>query len=116
MSFDDFEIVDLDHAELVLKNVVMKIQEFEAHLPDTMQAGYYVPGAPGAVMVIDKVSCMSPDIITFSGQLSPGHNAVLVQHITQLNLLLVAAPRTDDTSLPRRTIGFQPPKAGQSQP
>ena len=35
-------------------------------------------------------------------------HAVLLQHITQLNLLLVAAPRTDDTSRPRRTIGFRP--------
>ena len=98
MLLDAFDIDDLDPAELVLKNVIKKIQEFETHLPDTMQAGYYVPGAPGTVMVIDKVSCMPPNIITFSGQLSPGHNAVLVQHITQLNLLLVAAPRTDDMS------------------
>lgn len=105
---DDFEFPDLDPAELVLQNVVKKIREFEETLPNDMQAGYFVPGTPGTVLSIDRVGCVHPNMITFSGQLSRDQHAVLLQHITQLNLLLVAAPRTDDTSRPRRTIGFRP--------
>ncbi len=35
-----------------------------------------------------------------------GAKVELLQHTSQLNLLLVAVPRMDDLSKPRRKIGF----------
>lgn len=45
-------------------------------------------------------------MIVFYGELSDGSHVELVQHLSQLNLLLVAVKRTDDTDKPRRIIGF----------
>ena len=45
-------------------------------------------------------------MIVFYGELSDGSAVELVQHLSQLNLLLVAVPRQDDIQKPRRVIGF----------
>lgn len=97
-------------AQTMFENIVERIQKFEENMPNDMQAGGKLVSGPGTVFLINKVSYMDPDIILFSGLLPDSGAAVeLVQHISQLNLLLTALPRKDDTSKPRREIGFQPP-------
>lgn len=98
-------------AQQMFENIVERIQKFEEHLPNDMQAGGNLVTGPGVTFLISKVAYMDPDIILFSGLLPESGAAVeLVQHISQLNLLLTALPRMDDTTKPRRKIGFQPPK------
>lgn len=95
-------------AEIMFENIVERIQKFEAALPNELQAAGNIVNGPGVTFLINKVAYMEPNIILFSGLLPDGASVELVQHISQLNLLLTALPRKDDTSKPRRKIGFQP--------
>ena len=78
------------------QRIVALINNFESELPDTMQAGGRLVSAGD----------WDPNMIVFYGELSDGSAVELVQHLSQLNLLLVAVPRQDDIQKPRRVIGF----------
>lgn len=88
------------------ERLVKEITEFESGLPDNMQAGGRLVSFQNTTFSISNVSYWGPDIIIFYGILDTGAQVELLQHISQLNLLLVAVPRTDDLSKPRRKIGF----------
>ena len=51
-----------------------------------------------------------PDIVTFYGTDQTGAKVQLVQHVSQLNVLLRAMPKEQDAAEPRR-IGFELAKA-----
>lgn len=94
-------------AKWMYERVVKKITEFEKSIPDNMQAGgRFVSSANGYTFSIDDVGYWNPDMIVFYGTGPDGAKVELLQHTSQLNLLLVAVPRTDDLSKPRRKIGF----------
>lgn len=87
------------------KRIVTLINHFESGLPDDMQAGGRLVSSGNITFSIQDVGFWDPNMIVFYGELSEGSTVELVQHISQLNLLLVAVPRKD-TSKPRRIIGF----------
>lgn len=96
-------------AELMCERLAQIITDFEASLAPEKQAGAKIANFGNRSFLIDKVGYSEPDLITLSGTLPDGSPVQLVQHITQLNLLLVVARRMDDTSKPRRKIGFESP-------
>ncbi len=103
-------IPDLDeptHAKWMYERIVKQINEFEESIPDNMQAGgRFVTSANGYTFCIDDVGYWNPNMIMFYGTGPDGAKIELLQHTSQLNLLLVAVPRMDDLSKPRRKIGF----------
>lgn len=102
-------IDDSQFASWMYERIVKLIEEFEASIPDNMQAGgRFVSSAAGYTFSIDDVDSWNPDLIMFYGTGPDGAKVQLLQHTSQLNLLLVAVPRTDDLSKPRRKIGFHP--------
>lgn len=103
-------------AQIMFENVVDRIRKFESALPNELQAAGNIVTGPGCTFLINKVSYMEPDIILFSGLLPDGAAVELVQHISQLNLLLTALPRKDDISKPRREIGFHPIEQRRPKP
>ncbi|MCI1822177.1 MAG: DUF6173 family protein [Megasphaera sp.] len=88
------------------KRIVSLINHFESDLPDTMQAGGRLVSSGNITFSIQDVGYWDPNMIVFYGELSDNSKVELVQHLSQLNLLLVAVPRNDDISAPRRIIGF----------
>ncbi len=88
------------------QRIVALINNFEADLPDTLQAGGRLVSAGDITFSIQDIGYWDPNLIVFYGELSDGSSVELVQHISQLNLLLVAVPRHDDPQTPRRVIGF----------
>lgn len=88
------------------QRLVALINHFEAGLPDDMQAGGRLVSAGDITFSIQDIGYWDPNMIVFYGELSDGSAVELVQHISQLNLLLVAVPRSDDIEKPRRVIGF----------
>lgn len=88
------------------KRVIALINNFEADMPEDMQAGGRLVSAGNITFSIQDVGFWDPNMIVFYGELSDGSNVELVQHLSQLNLLLVAVKRTDDIDKPRRVIGF----------
>lgn len=88
------------------QRIVALINNFESELPDTMQAGGRLVSAGDITFSIQDIGYWDPNMIVFYGELSDGSAVELVQHLSQLNLLLVAVPRQDDIQNPRRVIGF----------
>ena len=88
------------------KRIVTLINHFESDLPDTMQAGGRLVSSGNITFSIQDVGYWDPNMIVFYGELSDNSKVELVQHLSQLNLLLVAVPRNDDNSAPRRIIGI----------
>lgn len=88
------------------QRIVALINNFESELPDTMQAGGRLVSAGDITFSIQDIGYWDPNMIVFYGELSDGSAVELVQHLSQLNLLLVAVPRQDDIQKPRRVIGF----------
>jgi hypothetical protein len=86
--------------------IVALINKFESDLPEDMQAGGRLVSAGNITFSIQDVGFWDPNMIVFYGELSDGSKVELVQHLSQLNLLLVAVKRTDDIEKPRRVIGF----------
>ena len=99
-------------ARWIYERLVEAVENFEKDLPNNMQAGGILTSFNGQIFSIDALGYWTPDIIIFSGALqglNTDSHTQLFQHISQLNLLLVAVSRTDDTSKPRRKIGFVTP-------
>lgn len=88
------------------RRIVALINNFESDMPDDMQAGGRLVSAGNITFSIQDVGFWDPNMIVFYGELSDGSHVELVQHLSQLNMLLVAVKRTDDTDKPRRIIGF----------
>ena len=88
------------------RRIVALINNFESDMPDDMQAGGRLVSAGNITFSIQDVGFWDPNMLVFYGELSDGSHVELVQHLSQLNLLLVAVKRTDDTDKPRRIIGF----------
>lgn len=105
VSIPDFD--EPTHAKWMYERIVKQINEFEESIPDNMQAGgRFVTSANGYAFCIDDVGYWNPNMIMFYGTGPDGAKVELLQHTSQLSLLLVAVPRMDDLSKPRRKIGF----------
>ena len=87
------------------KRVVTLINKFEEDLPDDLQAGGRLVSAGNITFSIQDVGYWDPNMIVFYGELEDGSRVELVQHLSQLNLLLVAVKRSNSEE-PRRVIGF----------
>lgn len=93
-------------AEEITKYVVAQIISFEKTLPDDLQAGGTLANFAGITFAIDKIGFKNPNIIILYGTLPDGSSVRLIQHTSQLNLLLTAVPRKNPEQ-PRRPIGFE---------
>ena len=93
------------YASYMCERIINAIKQFESDMPDNLIAGGRMVSSGDVTFSIEDVRYRNPDMIIFCGKLPNGEKVQLVQHTTQLNLLLVSVPRLD-TSNPRRQIGF----------
>jgi hypothetical protein len=86
--------------------LVDQIKAFEDRLDPDEEIGGYLPTGVGAdAFHILGVAYSNPDPLIFSGLNQHGRPVHLVQHYTQLSLLLTALPKLKEEEEPRR-IGF----------
>ncbi len=95
----------LNPAEWMYERLVKRIVAFEAELSQDEEIGARLVATPGpdGILHVEDVSYWGPDMIMFVGQNQHGRPVELIQHYSQLNLLLTALPK--QTEEPRR-IGF----------
>jgi hypothetical protein len=89
-----FEIQELmTPAESMFERLVTQIQEFEARLTPTEEIGGRFVSAPkeGAFHIRD-ISHRGPDMLVFHGIDVDGRPIQLLQHYTQMNVLLCVMP------------------------
>ncbi|MCI4661085.1 MAG: DUF6173 family protein [Neomegalonema sp.] len=98
------DVSQKSEAQWAYERLILYIQNFEKHLDDDHEVGLgFVSGGVGA-MRISGMGYFAPDLVTFYGVDDHGAKTQLVQHVSQLNVTLKAAPKL--TEKPRR-IGFE---------
>lgn len=93
-------------AEWAYERMVLYIQNFEQQLDAEHEIGMGFTGGDAGTLKIQGMGYFAPDLITFYGEDPSGAKTQLVQHVSQLNVMLVAAAKPSEQSEPKR-IGFK---------
>lgn len=93
-------------AEWAYERLIIYIQNFEEQLDNEHEVAMGFTGADAGVIRIEGIGFFDPDIVTFYGSDPQGTKTQLIQHVTQLNVMLRALPKMVASDEPRR-IGFQ---------
>ena len=102
-----------DPAAWMHQRLVHQVMEFEKNLgPDHEVGGRFVEGPSGEPLHLSNVASWGPDMILFMGEFPDGRKWELVQHYSQVSMLLVAVRKINDE--PRR-IGFELLKSVREQ-
>lgn len=93
-------------AQWAYERLILYIQNFEEQLDSSHEVAMGFTGGDAGVLRIEGMGYFDPDIITFYGSDPAGGKTQLVQHISQLNVMLRALPKQVETAEPNR-IGFK---------
>ena len=93
-------------AQWAYERLILYIQKFEETLDNEHEAAMGFAGGDQGVLRIEGMGYFDPDIVTFYGSDPSGAKAQLVQHVTQLNVILRAMPKPKAEVAPQR-IGFR---------
>ncbi len=96
--------LELNPAEWMYERITRQIIEFEKGLTsDEELGGRFVAAPREGIMHIEDIGFWGPDLLIFYGTDGNGRPVQLLQHYSQLTILLCAVPKEKDA--PRR-IGF----------
>ena len=102
-----------DPAAWMHQRLVHQVMEFEKNLgPDHEVGGRFVEGPGSEPLHLANIASWGPDMILFMGEFPDGRKWELIQHYSQVSLLLVAVRKMSDE--PRR-IGFELMKTVREQ-
>ncbi|WP_375689147.1 DUF6173 family protein [Pseudooceanicola sp. LIPI14-2-Ac024] len=93
-------------AEWAYERLILYIQNFEKLLDAEHEVAIGFTGSDAGVMRIEGMGFFDPDIVTFYGTDPSGAKTQLVQHVTQLSVMLRALPKPENAVEPQR-IGFR---------
>lgn len=93
-------------AQWAYDRLVVYIRNFEAQLDADQEVAMGFTGGDAGVLQIEGVGYFDPDLITFYGRDEDGMKTQLIQHVSQLNVMLRAVPKLAPEDPPRR-IGFR---------
>ncbi len=93
-------------AEWAYERLILYIQNFEQQLDNEHEIAMGFTGGDAGVLRIEGMGFFEPDMITFHGTDGGGAKTQLVQHVSQLNVMLRAMPKQVDAPEPNR-IGFR---------
>ena len=93
-------------AQWAYERIVLYIKNFEESLDNEHEVAMGFTGADAGILRIEGMGYFDPDIITFYGSDPTGAKTQLVQHVSQLNVMLRALPKSVEKDEPTR-IGFR---------
>lgn len=99
-------VEDKSPAKWAYERLVLYIQNFEQQLDTDQEVALGLTGAEAGVLRIEGLGYFSPDMLTFYGRDEDGARTQLIQHVSQLNVMLVALPKDAENEEPQR-IGFR---------
>jgi hypothetical protein len=98
------------------KRLVKWINDFDSTLDQEHEVGVrLVSFGQTVVFHLDDMSYWNPSLISFQGTTEDGQPVELIQHVSQISILLMKLKRPDPTK-PKRKIGFVPEKDGTENP
>ncbi len=93
-------------ARWAYERMIHYIQRFEEQLDADHEVAMAMTGGHSGVLRVQGMGYFDPDMVTFYGIDPSGAKTQLIQHVTQLSVLLRAVPRHGDAEKPYR-IGFR---------
>lgn len=93
-------------ARWAYERLILYIQNFEKQLDNEHEVAMGFAGGDAGVLRIEGMGYFDPDIVTFYGSDAAGVKTQLIQHVTQLSVILRALPRPQNEPQARR-IGFR---------
>lgn len=93
-------------AEWAYERLIIYLKNFEEQLDGEHEVAMGFTGGDAGVLRIEGVGFYAPDIITFYGADQTGAKTQLIQHVTQLNVMLRALQKPKEQPEPNR-IGFR---------
>jgi hypothetical protein len=99
----------MDHkspAQWAYERLILYIRNFEETLDEAHEVAMGFAGSDAGTIRIEGMGYFDPDIVTFYGQDQMGMRTQLIQHVSQLSVMLRALPKQIEEAPPTR-IGFQ---------
>ena len=93
-------------AEWAYERLILYIQNFEQQLDNEHEVAMGFAGGDAGVLRIEGMGYFDPDIVTFYGSDETGAKTQLIQHVSQLSVILRALPKEPQQEAPKR-IGFR---------
>ncbi|MEM6372924.1 MAG: DUF6173 family protein [Pseudomonadota bacterium] len=93
-------------AQWAYERIVMYLKNFEETLDNEHEVAMGFTGGDAGVLRIEGMGYFDPDIVTFYGSDPAGAKTQLIQHVTQMNVMLRALPKAVEQAEPNR-IGFR---------
>lgn len=105
-SIGNQPIADKSPAQWAYERLILYIKNFEEQLDARHEVAMGFAGGDTGVLQIEGIGYFDPDLLTFYGRDEEGARTQLIQHVGQLNVMLRALPKPDESEEPRR-IGFR---------
>lgn len=99
-------IGDKSPAQWAYERLIIYIQNFEEQLDSEHEVAMGFTGGDAGVLKIEGMGYFDPDVVTFYGSDASGAKTQLVQHVSQLNVMLRALPKPTEEG-PATRIGFR---------
>ena len=99
-------IHDKSPAQWAYERLILYIQNFEKQLDGEHEVAMGFAGGDAGVLRIEGMGYFDPDIVTFYGSDENGTRTQLIQHVSQLSVLLRALPKKR-AEQPATRIGFR---------
>lgn len=97
---------EANYASKFYEKLVRAINSFDASLDSEFEVGVrLVSFGQSIVFHLEGMGFFNPSLITFAGHTQDGEPVELIQHVSQISILLMKLPR-EDPSQPKRPIGF----------
>ena len=91
---------------MIYENLMEEIIDFQNDLDENHEVGVLLASFGSSVLMnVTELGYQNPDMLYFYGYVN-GNEARLIQHVSQLNFLLMSVEKEDKTQPPRR-IGFR---------
>ena len=106
---DRNRLIDLRNphlADVIYENLMEEIIDFQNDLDENHEVEVLLASFGSSVLMnVTEPGYQNPDMLYFYGYVN-GNEARLIQHVSQLNFLLMSVEKEDKTQPPRR-IGFR---------
>ncbi|WP_282127462.1 DUF6173 family protein [Roseobacter litoralis] len=105
-ALTDKPAVEKSPAQWAYERIILYLKNFEEQLDNSQEVAMGFTGGDAGVLRIEGMGYFAPDIVTFYGVDGAGSKTQMVQHVSQLNVMLRALPKPAEKSEPNR-IGFR---------
>lgn len=93
-------------AEWAYERIILYIRNFESQLDAQQEIAMGFAGSEAGILKIEGLGFFEPDLLTFYGRDDDGMKTQLVQHVSQLSVMLRAVPKSRPEE-PATRIGFR---------